>query len=155
MKKNNLDERQEQIMLKIEHNGFWIAFWMLLAAMLGQQIFFGPDIKVIGGECLILLVISLYVVIACLRNGIWDRRLNANMKTNIIASLIAGLVVGLVMIIALHRAFPDSPAGATAGGIISGVVTAVLCIIALTVAMCAYKKKNQTMEEEPEDDMEM
>ena len=45
MKKNNLDERQEQIMLKIEHNGFWIAFWMLLAAMLGSAQDPSPAIK--------------------------------------------------------------------------------------------------------------
>ena len=36
--KNNLDERQEQILLKIEHNSFWMAFWLLIAAMLIQEI---------------------------------------------------------------------------------------------------------------------
>ena len=33
MKKNNLDEMQEQELLKIEHNGCWLAFWGLLAVM--------------------------------------------------------------------------------------------------------------------------
>ena len=33
-KKSNLDERQEQGLLKIEHNGCWLAFWGLLIAML-------------------------------------------------------------------------------------------------------------------------
>ena len=28
--KSNLDERQELKLLKIEHNGCWIAFWGLL-----------------------------------------------------------------------------------------------------------------------------
>ena len=33
MKKNNLDEMQEQELLKIEHNGCWLAFWGMLAVM--------------------------------------------------------------------------------------------------------------------------
>ena len=31
---SNLDEMQEQKMLKIEHNGYWLGFWGLLAAIL-------------------------------------------------------------------------------------------------------------------------
>lgn len=37
MKKNNLDEMQEQELLKIEHNGCWLAFWGLLAVMAVQM----------------------------------------------------------------------------------------------------------------------
>ncbi len=32
MKKNNLDERQEQTLLRIEHNGCWLSFWGLMIA---------------------------------------------------------------------------------------------------------------------------
>ena len=35
--KSNLDERQELKLLKIEHNGCWIAFWGLLIVMLIQK----------------------------------------------------------------------------------------------------------------------
>ena len=31
--KNNLDEMQEAKLLQIEHNGFWLAFWGLLATL--------------------------------------------------------------------------------------------------------------------------
>lgn len=33
-KKINLDEMQEQELLTVEHNGCWIAFWSLLAAII-------------------------------------------------------------------------------------------------------------------------
>ena len=36
MKKSNLDEMQEQKLLKIEHNGFWFAFFGLFAAIMIQ-----------------------------------------------------------------------------------------------------------------------
>lgn len=86
-KKNNLDERQEQILLKIEHKGFWLAFWLLLAAMLVQSITSGVDFRVYAGECAILLIISLYVSIECIRNGIWDRKIQPKASANILASL--------------------------------------------------------------------
>ena len=73
MKKSNLDERQEQILLRIEHNGFWLAFWLLIIAMVVQNIASGSDFRLFAGECAILLIISLYVAIECIRNGIWDR----------------------------------------------------------------------------------
>ena len=38
-KKNNLDEMQEQELLKIEHNGYWLAFWGLLTAIVAEVIF--------------------------------------------------------------------------------------------------------------------
>ena len=34
--KNNLDEMQEQKLLKIEHNGMWFALWGLIIAIIVQ-----------------------------------------------------------------------------------------------------------------------
>lgn len=149
-KKNNLDERQEQILLKIEHKGFWLAFWLLLAAMLVQSITSGVDFRVYAGECAILLIISLYVSIECIRNGIWDRKIQPKASANILASLIAGLAMGVVNAISLMRFF-DKPWGAIAAGAVIGVITFLLCMIALSVSMRLYRKRAEKMEEEPED----
>jgi putative Mn2+ efflux pump MntP len=151
MKKSNLDERQEQILLRIEHNGFWLAFWLLVIAMVVQNIVSGSDLKVFAGECIILLIISLYVVIECIRNGIWDRKLKPKASNNLLASALAGLGMGVVTALALIRYFPDMPLGLVAVGVFAGVFTFVLCMIALTVSMRFYRKRNEKMEEEPED----
>ena len=45
MKKNNLDEMQEQALLKIEHNGCWLAFWGLLAVMAIQMVMGVPGMS--------------------------------------------------------------------------------------------------------------
>ena len=37
-RKNNLDERQEQMLLQVEHRGCWLAFWGLLIALMVQFI---------------------------------------------------------------------------------------------------------------------
>ena len=48
--KSNLDERQELKLLKIEHNGCWIAFWGLLIVMAIQMIVGNDSIKNLAGE---------------------------------------------------------------------------------------------------------
>ncbi len=154
MKKSNLDERQEQELLKIERNGFWLAFWLLVGALLVQMVF-TQDTKTTFGETLILLVISLYIAISCLKAGIWDRRIKAKSSTNVIASLIAGAAMGVVMFLRVLRNFPDKPVGAIAAGVFTAIFVFALCFIALTISLRAYKKKTEALEEEPEDDMEI
>ena len=46
LRRNRLDERQEQKMLQIEHNGCWIAFWGL-AISLFVGIYLDTDVEVI------------------------------------------------------------------------------------------------------------
>ena len=92
-KKSNLDEMQEQELLKVEHNGCWIAFWGLLAAIIIQSILFGSqDCKTLAGEGIVFIVLSIYIAVACVRRGIWDRRFQMNAKTNLILSAAAALV---------------------------------------------------------------
>ncbi len=134
MKKSNLDERQEQELLRIERNGFWLAFWLLVAAMLVQMVL-TKDTTATFGETLILLVISMYISISCLKAGIWDRRLKANSSTNVIASLIAGAAMGIVMFLRVYRNFPDKPVGSIAAGVFTAIFVFALCFIALTISM--------------------
>ena len=96
--KNRLDERQEQALLRIEHNGFWLAFWGLVLGIIVQTFIFSSDMKTVIGELALLMLLSIYTAIACIKNGIWDRRLKADPKTNLIVSLIAGLTTGALMV---------------------------------------------------------
>lgn len=54
--KQQLDERQEQILLQIEHRGCWFAFWALLASIFIQSFLYGPgDLEHIAGEWLVFM----------------------------------------------------------------------------------------------------
>ena len=92
--KSNLDERQELKLLKIEHNGCWIAFWGLLIVMALQMIVGNDSIKNLAGEWAVFMSLAFYLLVACIRNGIWDRRLKPNFKTNVIVSSIAAVLTG-------------------------------------------------------------
>ena len=89
-KRNQLDERQEQIVLKIEHNGCWFAFWALLVALFVEQFIFGFDFKYIAGEWIIFMILAVYLCGACLKNGIWDRHLRCRRKCHPVSGTSGG-----------------------------------------------------------------
>ena len=152
-KKNNLDERQEQIMLQIEHTGCWIAYWGLLISILVQEIAYRGDFHYVVGEWIVFMILCVYVLSGCIKNGLWDRHIKPTMKNNVIASLIAAGVIFLFTFIMIIRNFPDKPVGAVAAGLISAAVVFVLCLIALSAAKRATEKKQEELEkEDPEED---
>ena len=154
MKRTNLDEQQEQTLLKIEHNGCWLAFWGLLAAILVQQLLFGFEVRTIAGEWLLFMVLALYLAIDCVRHGIWDRHLKADPKTNLLASLIAAAAFFVFMLVLLRMRFPGKPQGAAAGAAIAAVCVFIACMALLQGMTAVYKKRLTALEEEPEEETE-
>ena len=153
--KSNLDEMQEQELLKIEHNGCWIAFWGLLIAIVVQSIAFrNMDSRTLAGEWIVFMVLAFYLSIACMRRGIWDRRIPMNTKANLIVSAIAALALGAITAITVFRNF-QKPAGTFPAALITAAITFVLCFIALTLTMKETEKRKERLEEEPSDSDEM
>ena len=65
---------QEIKLRGIERNGCWFAFWALLAAMMIQLVL-GAEVKQMAGEWIVFMCLALYIGIACMRAGIWDRHI--------------------------------------------------------------------------------
>lgn len=145
---NNLDEMQEQKLLKIEHNGCWFAFWALLISLIVQTVLFGGDeVAYVAGEWIVFMCLSLYLSIACLKNGIWDRHYKADTATNLKFSLVAALVVGLLMGV---KAFQRSgmPGGSVLSGFVAASFTFAICFAVLLISADLYKKRTAKMEME-------
>lgn len=149
--RNNLDEMQEQKLLRIEHNGCWLAFWGMLAALMIQPVLFDGDFRIIAGEWIVFMVLAVYISAACLRSGIWSRSLRMDTRTNALVSLAAGCVVFLFILVTTGIRY-GSWAGALAGGLIGGGTVFVLCLAALALAARATRKKLQQLEAEPEEE---
>ena len=145
MKKNNLDEMQEQELLKIEHNGCCLAFWGLLVVMAVQMVMRVPGRQMLG-EWIVFMALSLYIAIACLRKGIWDRRLKANRKTNLIISLLAGAAAGIL--ITVSNPYLSEPLDYVLVAGISGGFTFLLCFAALSISVKLYTKRSEKLEQE-------
>jgi len=140
MRKNNLDEMQEQKLLKIEHNGMWFAYWGLFASIFIQVI----AEKDFTGEFTIFMLLSVYVAVACLKNGIWDRRLKPTLKTNLIVSLIGALFVGAFQI-ALN--FKELGYIDIRLGIRPFTNVLIICFLLMQFCSFLYKRKVNKLEE--------
>ena len=145
MKKSNLDEMQEQALLKIEHNGCWLAFWGLLAAMALQMVMGAPGSQVLG-EWIVLMVFCLYITVACLRKGIWGRHLKAGWKTNLVGSVIAAVATGIL--VTLSNPYLSEPLDYVLVAGLTGGFTFVLCFAALSVCAKLYRNRRNKLDKE-------
>lgn len=145
-KKNKLDEMQEQKLLKIERNGAWFAFWGLLAAIMIQLIIGKENIlQNIAGEWIIFMSLAVYMGAACIKNGIWDRRLSPNPKTNVIFSLVAGICTGIIIFASTFIKY-HKLTGSIAAGIFAALGVFASALIALSASAALYKKRVRTLE---------
>lgn len=152
--KSNLDEMQEAKLLQIEHNGCWLAFWGLLAAMIVELFVFGVEnMRYFIGEWIVFMVLCVYMGEACLRNGIWDRRLKADRKTNLTVSLIAGAAAGLIFA-AISLVRYHSVSGAIVTFVLLFVFVSLCCFLALSLTAREYRKKLAQLESEVDGEAE-
>ncbi len=150
MKKRNLDEMQEQQLLKIEHNGYWFCFTGLLVAIAVQTILI-DDWKAVAGEWVVFMLANLYVMIGCMRAGIWDRRLRSDTRTNLVVSLVAGLVTATIWFFVIERRGGNVKISLV-GAAFTFVLVAVLCFAALQLSASVMKKRQAKLNAEPEDE---
>ncbi len=148
MKKSNLDEMQEQKLLKIEESGCWLAFWGLFLAILVQVLIRGFEWEYYAGEFILFMVLSLYLGIACIRAGIWDRRLKMDARTNAMISLIAALVCGGLLFLVGALRF-RMPKGGLVAAAIGAPIVFVGCWASLSVMARATKKRQDALNAEP------
>ena len=93
--KNNLDERQELKLLRIEHNGCWLAFWGLLIVMLIQLLTGNDSDRESCGR-----MDCIYVSCSISYNRLYQKwnlgqKAAAHVpRTNLMASSIAAVVTG-------------------------------------------------------------
>lgn len=146
--KSNLDEMQEQKLMKLEHNTCWLGYWLLIAVILVQIIMTG-SMESSKGEVAVLLILCLYLSIGCLRLGIWDRRMKCSWKANLLVSLIPGMVVGVVSVVTSIRNFGYY--GFAVSALIFALpfsFTSVLTFALLSLSTAIYHKRKEKLEEE-------
>lgn len=149
-KKSRLDEMQEQKMLQIEHNGCWLAFFGLFAVILVQLVYYGmEEAERFAGEWIVFMCMALYLVAACIKNGIWDRRLRPSFQTNLYASAAGGLVGGFVRFLAAYRQCGDFWAALRIGVIIFFCVL-VVCTAVMSLGAFLYRKRVERLDAEAE-----
>ncbi|MDE5937536.1 MAG: hypothetical protein K2H37_00450 [Lachnospiraceae bacterium] len=147
-RKSNLDEMQELKLLKIESRGFWIGFFALFLAIMAQIFLFGQEFADHAlGELIALLCMALYLIGGCLRNGIWDRHLQATPAVNIGLSLLAAAVTGLFNALISYRNY-QSAAGAITVFVVFFLLVGVVLSVVLCFCSALYHRRRRQLEEE-------
>lgn len=148
-RENKLDEMQEQKMLKIEHNGCWLAFWGLGIALVVQWCL-GREPAEVAGEWIVFVCLALYITIASIKGGIWDRKLSPTPKVNLLASLLAGTIVGVLYFATSYYEY-HAFLGSVATGIFMMVMTVAICFAVISVIAALYRKRVETLEAESDE----
>ena len=152
LRKSNLDEQQERKLLEIESRGYWLAFWGLLLALIVESVVI-KDSRAIIGEWVLLMGLTLYLAISCMRAGLWDRRMDMSRKTCLLASLVGALCVAGFMFGFSYLRF-QRPLGALRVGAIIGLISFGVCYLVLRLLVRATKKRQDELNAEPDDDFD-
>ena len=152
-KKSSLDEMQELRLLKIESRGFWIGFIGLFLAIVVQIVIYGTESirEVYVGEFIVFLCMGIYLIVECLRNGIWDRHLPATPAVNIGLSLLAAAVTGLFNAIVSYHNYHDATA-AFSVFIVYFLMLSIVISVTLTVCSALYRRRRRHLEEGGDDE---
>lgn len=151
-RKNRLDEMQEQKMLHIESHGFWLGYAGLAIVILAQVIYYGPGCSdKIGGEFIVFMCLSVYTMIGCIRNAVWDRTFAPSWKVNVCASLVAGVAGGIINFIVTYVKY-HTWQGCLAAGVVMGITICACCFVCMSLALMAYKLREEKLEREEPDD---
>ena len=91
-----LDEMKRLKLLKIEEKSFYLIFYGLVCIIIVQAFLNGfRDIQEILLSILLVVVVSIYLVISCFKEGIWSHQ-DANVKKNILTSIFVGGFAAIV-----------------------------------------------------------
>ena len=150
--KNNLDEMQEQKLLHIEKDAFWLLYCLIGLDVIVKCITGKPKWETLS-EALCFFAVGIFVVCRCIKNGIWDRRIRADSRSNMILSAIAGIVVAVMNIPVYYwNAGNRFTPGLLAAMLISGIFTFILTFFFISVCTGLYKRKKKQLEEQEDED---
>lgn len=151
-KKNNLDEMQELKLLKLESRGFWLGFFGLFISIPVQIFLYSEEVKgIITGEFIVLLCMGIYLIAGCLKNGIWDRHLQATPQVNIGVSILAAALTALFNAIMSYRN-DHSIGGAVAVFIVYFFMVGIVVSVTMCLCTAFYQRKRTQLEEECEEE---
>lgn len=147
--KKIVDERQEKELMQIERKTFWVGYFLMVVVILIQCLIFDNPIKMVIGELSIIIVQCIYLVVSCVRKGVWSYCVKPTFKNNVIASIIGSAIVAIFMVLLI--VFRKSNLSLQQKAIIfilPVVVVFFIVLILLTISSKFFKRTIARQEEE-------
>jgi len=133
--KSVLDEREMQEVYRIEHRGLW-AMYTLLCASVVLQLLFGAELVQMAGEVAVIFIVSVGMIIAYARRGIWDADGRPSTRGNALYAALSAVGVAVVVLGSGKNVL---------AAVLAGGVMFVLCFALLTLLM-RYVQRRQEMQ---------
>lgn len=137
-----LDEREMQEMYRIEHRGLW-AMYMLLCASVVVQMLFGAPLLQMAGELSVIGVVSVGMIIAYARRGLWDVHARPSARGNAVYAAVFAVGVGAIVLGRRANA---------AAALAAGAAMFVLCFALLMLLMRYVQRRQEAQSCALEDD---
>ena len=96
MRSNILDERERQLLGRIEHIAL-NATQVLLSVLIVIQLLIGADFRQIAGECIVMVIVGIGMIAGYVYYGIWDTDAAPSRNGNIRYAGISGVCLGLLV----------------------------------------------------------
>ena len=118
------------------------------------QLCMGSPVTEIAGEWICFMAASLYLVISCIRRGIWDRHFRPDRKTNLLFSVLAAvLVAGIQAVLWFRNLYPHyGMMQLILVMVIPGILSFGACLFLLTISATICRKRARDLEQEGQDD---
>lgn len=85
------DERQEYEIYRIEHVALWTVFWLLVASIPVQLLLFLEPMMILG-ECICVLIVSVFILISFVKHGLWGNYTTPSLKTHLFSGLLTAVI---------------------------------------------------------------
>ena len=156
-RKNKLDEQQEQKLLKIESRGLYLAYFGLMAVMIVELLISRGE-RLPVGEWIVFMLVSVYLIVACIRAGIWDRRLDMSRRTSVLIALAATLLTGAVTGLAAFLKYGAMPASPPVSALLWFGSSVLICFLMIylcqRLGVFLVKRRQEKLNAEPEDSLD-
>ena len=146
-RESNLDEMQRERLFKIEETGVGLVFWALLAAIV-VQLLFGLELRHVLGEACVFALLSGYLALATLRNGLWTVSVTPGRRSSALTSLVPAGLVGALSAIKAFVISRNAPRGDLVWQLVLTVlVTYAGCFLLLEIMRAIREKRRRELDE--------
>lgn len=156
--KKEIDERQQADLNRVTSYGYWIAFYLLLAAVVVKGFIMGRPLREWAVEWIVFMILAFYEVAACMKIGVWTQgRQRPEKKDYVRYSLIGSLLFSVILTVGYY--FRLNPDKRTFGSIASMfvywfVLLVVVLFCGYLLAGGIYNRRNKKLEEELDKELE-
>lgn len=156
--KKEIDERQQADLNRVTSYGYWMAFYLLIAAVLVEGVILSRPFREWAVEWAVFMILAIYEVIACIRIGVWtETKQKPGKKDYVRYSLIGSVLFSAVFTLGYY--FRLKPENRTFEAIASMyaywfILLTVLFLIAYFIGGGIYNRRRRKMEEELDKELE-